>query len=645
MTTNQTKNISVITADPTALGLFGLAMVTLVASSQKLEITTGTSLLIPWVIFLGAFAQLFACINDSKRNNTFGTTAFGGYSLFWFSVGTTWLIKMGVFGTAFSKEMDSKQLAIAFVGYLVFSLFMTIGSAKVSKVLFAIFIFIDVLFVGLVLSTLGLGNPFSHTIAGIAELIISILSFYGSAASVLNTHLGRTVIPVGTPIITNDSSPDLKESASLRDTGIVPVLGRDILIGKANLSKFTESKEFIPSTKDNEVDFDIETKINSDILEEIPEVVKDTIHTQKIFLVDIVLTALEKNATDIYFDEFQGMSRIRYNINGNFITESTGEKENLVIITEEIFNIATFKNNQNEPIKKGVIEIEVTPGNMIKLSVMILPGINSESIVLNFIKESSCKHSFLEVGMNKDDNEIVKQMIEEGKGFIFVSCSDETLRKNTYYSVLKEISNKKCNIISLEKNINHKQADFIQLELKDLDVPLIEKTLKNIGEFGVDVIALDYEYSSNIIDSLAHFAKHGKLIVLTTSHPSVYETITMVSNTASPESNLTSVINGVIAQRTLMKICQKCNEITTKISDNNDCPACGHSETQKNITLFEVIKLQNEHLSILENKDNYNKFKDILAKQKGSYKNKLLNLIENFDSIPSFNPEKLPSKI
>ncbi len=36
-----------ITADPTAIGLFGLAIVTLVASSQKLGWTEGTSLVIP----------------------------------------------------------------------------------------------------------------------------------------------------------------------------------------------------------------------------------------------------------------------------------------------------------------------------------------------------------------------------------------------------------------------------------------------------------------------------------------------------------------------------------------------------------------------------------------------------------------------
>lgn len=82
-------------ADPTPLGLFGLAMVTLVASSQKLGITDGTSLILPWAIFLGGIAQLIASIQDSKHHNIFGATAFGAFGLFWMGVGTTWLIQAG----------------------------------------------------------------------------------------------------------------------------------------------------------------------------------------------------------------------------------------------------------------------------------------------------------------------------------------------------------------------------------------------------------------------------------------------------------------------------------------------------------------------------------------------------------------------
>ena len=54
----QETKVKVVVADPSALGLFGLAMVTLVASSQKLGLTEGVSLVLPWAIFLGATAQL-----------------------------------------------------------------------------------------------------------------------------------------------------------------------------------------------------------------------------------------------------------------------------------------------------------------------------------------------------------------------------------------------------------------------------------------------------------------------------------------------------------------------------------------------------------------------------------------------------------
>ena len=49
-------------ANPTGLGLFGLAMVTFVAASQKLGITTGLSFVIVYAMFLGATAQLIASI-------------------------------------------------------------------------------------------------------------------------------------------------------------------------------------------------------------------------------------------------------------------------------------------------------------------------------------------------------------------------------------------------------------------------------------------------------------------------------------------------------------------------------------------------------------------------------------------------------
>lgn len=195
MDTNERK---IITADPSALGLFGLAMVTLVAASQKLGWTSGTSFIIPWCMFLGAGAQLFACINDAKKNNVFGTTAFGAFSLFWFAVGTTWMIQLGVFGEGMKANADAKQLGFAFIGYLIFCLFMTVASMETNKLLFFIFIFIDFLFIGLSVSVLTGSHGF-HVLAAWSELIVSILGFYGCAANVLNATFGRQFLPLGKP--------------------------------------------------------------------------------------------------------------------------------------------------------------------------------------------------------------------------------------------------------------------------------------------------------------------------------------------------------------------------------------------------------------------------------------------------------------
>ena len=198
--TSNDRNVKIINADPTAIGLFGLAIVTLVASSQKLGLTEGTALIIPWAIFLGALAQLYASFRDSNLGNTFGATAFGGYGFFWLGVATTWLIQNGVFGEKMMTSADTKQLGFAFLGYLIFTLFMTYGAAGVSKVLFLIFFFIDLLFLGLSMNVLG-GSEFGHHLAAYSELTISLLSFYGSAAAVLNKHFGRVVIPTGAAFV------------------------------------------------------------------------------------------------------------------------------------------------------------------------------------------------------------------------------------------------------------------------------------------------------------------------------------------------------------------------------------------------------------------------------------------------------------
>ncbi|MDT1995266.1 hypothetical protein CKN82_07420 [Carnobacterium divergens] len=196
---NEQHHVKQVIIDPTAIGLFGLAMVTLVASSQKLGWTENVSGVLPWAIFLGGIAQLIASNYDAKHNNVFGATAFAGYGLFWLGTGMSWMIQNGLFGEVLQASFDPNELGFAFLGYFIFTVFMTVGALETNKVLFFIFFLIDFLFLGLFMSTFGIATDFFHMMAAVAEFLISILSFYGAAAAVLNGHFCFTFLPIGKP--------------------------------------------------------------------------------------------------------------------------------------------------------------------------------------------------------------------------------------------------------------------------------------------------------------------------------------------------------------------------------------------------------------------------------------------------------------
>lgn len=201
MSEEKTMTVKPTLADPSALGLFGLAIITLVASSQKFGLTEGTAGILAWAIFLGGCMQLIAGVIDFKKDNVFGGTAFIGYGFFWLAMAFSWLVSLGVFGEQAQTGFDATQTGVAFVAYLLFTLFMTVGALKTTKVLFFIFLSIDFLFIGLALSSFGIAYETTHVIAAVSELVISLLSFYGAGANVLNKHYGRQVLPLGKPFV------------------------------------------------------------------------------------------------------------------------------------------------------------------------------------------------------------------------------------------------------------------------------------------------------------------------------------------------------------------------------------------------------------------------------------------------------------
>jgi uncharacterized protein len=189
-----------ILADPTALGVFGLAMVTFVAASQKLGWTSGSAYIIPWAMFLGSTAQIWASTVDFKKNNYFGATVLGAYGLFWMAVSMHWAISQGWFGVVDPAKGDPRQLGYACIGYGIFSFFIMIASFETNKAFVAILVLINVLFPTLALSLLGVHPEIFAPAAAWSEFGIALLGFYAAGAIFLNNFYGRVLLPLGKPL-------------------------------------------------------------------------------------------------------------------------------------------------------------------------------------------------------------------------------------------------------------------------------------------------------------------------------------------------------------------------------------------------------------------------------------------------------------
>lgn len=188
------KEVPEVGAEPASLGLFGLAVAALVLSVSDLGFASASakSLLMPWVFFFGATAQLIAGIMDFKRHNIFGGTVFTFFSMAMYSIALTVII------TAFTDvTVDITHYVTGLIAVLVFLLIATVASMMTNKILFSILVMVDIAIPLLVVHFL---FDLTSLYAGIFLLITSILSFYAAGAILLNSMAGKEILPLGSPL-------------------------------------------------------------------------------------------------------------------------------------------------------------------------------------------------------------------------------------------------------------------------------------------------------------------------------------------------------------------------------------------------------------------------------------------------------------
>lgn len=195
LTRQNTNNVMILqdkTANPAPLGLLGFGMTTVLLNLHNAGLFPLGSMIVGMGLFCGGFAQIVAGIMEWKKGNTFGTTAFMMYGVFWWSLVALWTLPKIGWADASTVPAISWYLFL----WGVFTLVMFFGTLKANRALQFVFMSLTILFFLLALGD-AIDSAGLKRIAGIEGIICGLSAVYTALAQVLNESLGRTVLPLG----------------------------------------------------------------------------------------------------------------------------------------------------------------------------------------------------------------------------------------------------------------------------------------------------------------------------------------------------------------------------------------------------------------------------------------------------------------
>lgn len=182
------------TANPAPLGLLGFGMTTVLLNLHNAGFYELNSMILAMGLCYGGAAQVIAGIMEWKKNNTFGTTAFISYGMFWLSLVVLVLIpKCGLP----AMTTDSTAMAAYLAIWGLFTAVMFVGTLRLNRALQFVFASLTILFFLLAYGDFtAVSANFKH-FTGYEGIICGLSAIYTGLAQVLNELYGKTILPLG----------------------------------------------------------------------------------------------------------------------------------------------------------------------------------------------------------------------------------------------------------------------------------------------------------------------------------------------------------------------------------------------------------------------------------------------------------------
>jgi len=352
------------------------------------------------------------------------------------------------------------------------------------------------------------------------------------------------------------------------------------------------------------------------------------------FLENLIWDAKSTNSSDIHFEVFKEIARIRFRIDGKLIERYKVKLEDY----SELVNKIKIKSNLNITEKRLPQDGRINYKDF-DIRVSILPTLYGEKIVMRILGKDTSDLSMNMLGMNVKEQEIYLQAVNSSKGIVLISGPTGSGKTTTLYATLKLLNKIYSNILTIEDPIEYTLEGVNQVQLKEEIGLTFASALKTFLRQDPDIIMLGEIRDEKTAQMAIRASLTGHLVLSTIHTNSAIGTISRLVDMGIPPFLIAETLRISVAQRLVRKLCDNCKIKGDAINLNLNlktefkshylpvgCDHCYHTGYKGRVAIYEFVLITPEVVNLIKNSNNDSKHSLDSIKYE-SLSQKALNLV------------------
>ncbi|MHC4204708.1 MAG: GspE/PulE family protein [Planctomycetota bacterium] len=271
----------------------------------------------------------------------------------------------------------------------------------------------------------------------------------------------------------------------------------------------------------------------------------------------VLLQAIRDKASDIHFEPFENEYKMRYRIDGVLYEMVPPPKYIAAALSSRIKVMADLDIAERRLPQDGRISLTVQ-GNPIDLRVSVLPTMFGESVVLRVLDRSQASFDLGALGLGPEDLAIIDMLIRKPNGIIIVTGPTGCGKTTTLYSALNKLNDIETKIITTEDPVEYDVDGLVQVQMKS-DIGLtFARCLRSILRQDPDIILVGEIRDLETAQIAAQASLTGHVVFTTLHTNDAPSSVARLLDMGIEPFLITATIEGIVAQRLVRKICEKC---------------------------------------------------------------------------------------